>query len=175
MLGYADYALTTALPIGEVRHRIVRHLVTWRFGELPRKAVSAPSEVFFIGYVFDRSFRLMLPKEDSEDSPHAVARGRLIEQPGGTRIEVQSSPPLASWLLAGMFGLFGLPCVAFAAIYPIFGGFGWEALASLLVGLAFLGVTPLVLSRGRQESIALRDKLAALVEAGAPAGELPRS
>src|SRR5262249_509244 len=30
MLGYADYALTTALPIEEVRHRIARHLIEWQ-------------------------------------------------------------------------------------------------------------------------------------------------
>jgi hypothetical protein len=35
MLGFADYALTTALPIEEVRHRIGRHLIEWQLGDAP--------------------------------------------------------------------------------------------------------------------------------------------
>jgi hypothetical protein len=137
--------------------------------------VRAPAELFFAGTLHAHSFRLTLLKEDSEDSPHAVARGRLIAQQGGTRIEVHSSPPLASWLMAGLFGLFGLPCLAFAAAYPFVEGFGWPFVAALVTGFAFLAVTPLVLSRGRHESCQLRDKLAALIEAGAPVADPPRS
>jgi hypothetical protein len=175
MLGYADYALTTALPIDEVRHRIERHLLIWRFGEPPRKAIKAPAEVFFIGKVDDNTFRLHLHKPDSESTCFAVARGRLTAQDGGTLVVASSGPDRGVWFMAGLFSLFGLPCLVGAATLPFYEGFGWPFVSSLAIGFAFTGVPALILWLGRTESFALRDKLAAVIEAGVPAADPPRS
>ena len=61
-----------------------------------------------------------------------------------------------------------------AATLPFYEGFGWPFVSSLAIGFAFTGVPALILWCGRQESFALRDKLAAVIEAGAPVGA-PRS
>lgn len=164
MFGYARYELTTPLSAEEVHERIARHTIHWRFGSFPKSYEDVPPEqLHFIGRVSADSFRLQINDDNSENSSHAVARGRISAGPDGTRITVRSAPPLATWFMAVTFTLLGLPCLAAAAVYPFYAGVGWEWLAMLITGLTFAGVILWAVLKGRSETKLFRRRLKALL------------
>lgn len=164
MFAFVRYELVTPLPAEEVYERIARHTIHWQFGRFPKSYEGVPrAELYFIGRVSPDSFSLQVNEDSSEDSSHAVARGRISAGPEGTRISVRSRPPVLTWLVGVIFALFGLPCLALAAAYPFHVGFDWTWSSILATGLIFSGIVPWAVLKGRYETRLFRKQLTKLL------------